>query len=137
MGRIMAIDYGAKRTGLAVTDPLKIIATALETVETETLIGYLIKYFEKEEVEQVVIGLPKQLNNTDSSNAPAVRKFLEIFKTKFPNKPIITVDERFTSSMAQQAMIMGGMKKKQRQVKGNVDKISAVLILQQFLDMKG
>lgn len=129
----MAIDYGLKRTGLAVTDPLQIIATALETVETITLIGYLKKYFQKEEVDNVVIGLPKQLNNTDSQIAPDVRKFIEKFKIAFPDKPIQTVDERFTSSLAQQAMIAGGMKKKDRLVKGNVDKISAVLILQSYM----
>ncbi len=133
MGRILAIDYGLKRTGLAVTDPLRIIATALDMVETPKLIEYLKNYFQKEEVEQVIIGLPKRLNNTDSEIAPAVRTFIETFKSKFPENPIQTVDERFTSSMAQQAMIAGGMKKKDRQVKGNVDKISAVLILQSYM----
>jgi len=133
MGRILAIDYGMKRTGLAVTDPLRIIATALDTVNTDDLIEYLKKYFQKEEVEKAIIGLPKRLNNTDSETAPAVRRFMEIFKAAFPEKPIQAVDERFTSSMAQQAMIAGGMKKKDRQVKGNVDKISAVLILQSYM----
>jgi putative holliday junction resolvase len=133
MGRILAIDYGMKRTGLAVTDPLRIIATALDMVETSKLIDYLKKYFQSEQVEKIIIGLPKRLNNTDSEIAPEVRKFIEKFKTTFPDKPIQTVDERFTSSMAQQAMIEGGMKKKDRQVKGNVDKISAVLILQSYM----
>jgi putative Holliday junction resolvase len=133
MGRILAIDYGIKRTGLAVTDPLRIIATALDTVNTTDLIDYLKKYFLKEEVEKAIIGLPKRLNNTDSETAPAVRKFMETFKTAFPEKPIQEVDERFTSSIAQKAMIAGGMKKKDRQVKGNVDKISAVLILQSYM----
>lgn len=133
MGRILAIDYGMKRTGLAVTDPLRIIATALDTVNTDDLIDYLKKYFQKEEVEKAIIGLPKRLNNTDSETAPAVRRFMETFKAAFPEKPIQAVDERFTSSMAQQAMIAGGMKKKDRQVKGNVDKISAVLILQSYM----
>jgi putative Holliday junction resolvase len=133
MGRILAIDYGIKRTGLAVTDPLRIIATALETVETSTLINYLKQYFQKEEVEKVIIGLPKRLDNTDSDTAPAVRKFVESFKGSFPQILIQTVDERFTSSMAKKAMIAGGMKKKDRQVKGNVDKISAVLILQSYM----
>jgi putative Holliday junction resolvase len=133
MGRILAIDYGIKRTGLAVTDPLRIIATALDTVNTSDLIDYLKKYFQKEEVEKAIIGLPKRLNNTDSETAPYVRKFIEAFQAAFPEKPIQTVDERFTSSMAQQAMIAGGMKKKDRQVKGNVDKISAVLILQSYM----
>lgn len=137
MGRILAIDYGTKRTGLAVTDPLRIIATALETVETTGLINFLAKYFQKETVDEVVIGMPKQMNNTDSEMAPAVRKFIELFSKTFPEKPIQTIDERFTSSIAQRAMITGGMKKKDRQVKGNVDKISATLILQDYLQMKG
>jgi putative holliday junction resolvase len=137
MGRLLAIDYGTKRTGLAVTDPLKIIATALETVETATLFAYLKNYFQRENVEEVVIGLPKKLNNTDSETAPAVRSFVEKFKVTFPSTPISTIDERFTSSIAQQAMLAGGMKKKDRQTKGNVDKISAVLILQDFLTMRG
>jgi putative holliday junction resolvase len=133
MGRILAIDFGMKRTGLAVTDPLRIIATALDMVETPKLIDYLKKYFQSQDVEKVIIGLPKRLNNTDSEIAPEVRKFIEKFKSAFPDKTIQTVDERFTSSMAQQAMIAGGMKKKDRQVKGNVDKISAVLILQSYM----
>jgi putative holliday junction resolvase len=133
MGRILAIDYGLKRTGLAVTDPLRIIATALDTVETVVLIDYLKKYFQKEAVSKVVIGLPRQMDNTDSQIAPDVRKFVKTFENTFPDKVIQTVDERFTSKMAQQAMISGGMKKKDRQVKGNVDKISAVLILQSFM----
>lgn len=137
MGRFLAIDYGTKRTGLAVSDPLKIIATALETVETTSLLKYLTDYFKKEQVEAAVIGLPKKLNNTDSETAPAVRAFVEKFKSTFPNIPITTIDERFTSSIAQQTMIAGGMKKKDRQTKGNVDKISAVLILQDFLTLRG
>jgi putative holliday junction resolvase len=137
MGRILAIDFGTKRTGLAVTDPLRIIATALETVETANLLDSLKKYFQKEVVDEVVIGLPKRLDNTDSETAPAVRKFIEVFSKTFPDKPIHTIDERFTSSIAQRAMIDGGMKKKDRQVKGNVDKISAVLILQNYIQMKG
>lgn len=136
MGRILAIDYGTRRTGLAVTDPLRIIATALDTVETVDLIAYLTSYFKKETVNEVVIGLPKRLDNTDSETAPAVRKFIDAFKNTFPGKPIQTIDERFTSSIAQQAMIAGGMKKKDRQVKGNVDRISATLILQDYMQMK-
>jgi putative holliday junction resolvase len=136
MGRILAIDFGTKRTGLAVTDPLRIIATALETVETANLIDFLKKYFQKEAVDEVVIGLPKRLDNTDSETAPAVRKFIGLFSKTFPDKPIQTIDERFTSSIAQRAMIDGGMKKKDRQVKGNVDKISAVLILQSFMERR-
>ena len=136
MGRILAIDYGVKRTGLAVTDPLRIIATALDTVETSGLIEFLKKYFQKESVDEIVIGMPKQLNNQDSETAPAVRKFVEIFKNTFPEKPVSLADERFTSSMAQRVMIAGGMKKKDRQVKGNVDKISATIILQSYMESK-
>lgn len=136
MGRILAIDYGARRTGLAVTDPLRIIATALETVETADLVTYLHAYFKKETVDEVVIGLPKRLDNTDSDNAAGVRKFIEVFNATFPGKPIQTLDERFTSSIAQQAMILGGVKKKDRQVKGNVDRISATLILQDYMQLK-
>lgn len=134
MGRILAIDYGLKRTGLAVTDPQRIIATALDTVETTALMGFLKNYFQKEQVDEAVIGMPKQLNNQDSEIAPAVRNFVSLFETAFPGKPIQAVDERFTSSLAHQAMILGGMKKKDRQQKGNVDKISATLILQTYLD---
>ncbi len=136
MGRILAIDYGLKRTGIAVTDPLQIIATALETVETSTLISFLKNYFQKERVDEVVIGMPKKLNNLDSDTAPEIRKFIELFKKNFTSMAIKEVDERFTSSMAQHAMITGGMKKKDRQVKGNVDKISATLILQSYMQSK-
>ncbi|MBS1489795.1 MAG: Holliday junction resolvase RuvX [Bacteroidetes bacterium] len=136
MPRIIAIDYGTKRTGLAVTDPLQIIATALDTVDSAQLIPYLKSYFEKEAVSEAVIGMPKKLDNTDSSNAAAVRSFIAQFKKTFSQMPLHEADERFTSSMAQQAMIIGGMKKKDRQVKGHVDKISAVLILQDFLQAK-
>ena len=136
MGRILAIDYGTKRTGIAVTDPLRIIATALDTIETGALIDFLKKYFVAERVDEVVIGMPKQLNNQDSETAPAVRKFIEIFKNTFPEKPISLIDERFTSSMAQRVMIDGGMKKKDRQIKGNVDKISATIILQSYMESR-
>ena len=133
MGRILAIDYGLKRTGLAVTDPLKIIATALDTVPTTELISYLEKYFSKEEVDEVVIGLPKNLNNQDTDSTPFVRKFIKTFENKFPKRKIFTHDERFTSAMAQQAMIAGGMSKKNRQNKGTVDQIAAVIILQEAM----
>jgi putative Holliday junction resolvase len=136
MGRILAIDYGLKRTGLAVTDPLRIIATALDTVETVKLMGYLKNYFFREPVDEVVIGLPKTTDNKDSSIAPQVRKFIDHFKATFPDKPISPVDERFTTRMAQQAMIEAGVKKKDRQVKGNVDRVSATIILQFFLNSR-
>ena len=134
MGRVLAIDYGMKRTGIAVTDPLRIIATPLETVLTQTLLSFLKGYTAREEVDEFVIGMPRTLKNEDSEIAPHVRKFIVAMKAAFPTKEIHEVDERFTSSMAQRAMIEGGMKKKDRQVKGNADKISATLILQSFLD---
>lgn len=133
MPRILAIDYGAKRTGLAVTDPLKIIASALETVPSETLIAYLKKYMVSEEVEAFVVGMPKNLDGSDTDGTVYVKRLLEELKTHFPAIPTHMVDERYTSKMAVQAMIAGGMKKKDRQVKGNIDKISAVIILQGFM----
>jgi putative holliday junction resolvase len=136
LGRILAIDYGKKRTGLAVTDSLRIIATALETVDTSALTGYLKAYLQKEAVDEFVIGMPKTMRNEDSETAPLVRKFIAELKAAFPGKPVHEVDERFTSSIAQQTMISGGMKKKDRQVKGNVDKISAVIILQSFMESR-
>jgi putative holliday junction resolvase len=134
MGRILAIDYGLKRTGIAVTDPLRIIATPLETVATANLFQFLVSYLQKENVDEFVVGMPKTLSNEDSEIAPVVRKFVENLRLKFPEKHVHLADERFTSSMAMQAMIDGGMKKKDRQVKSNVDKISATLILQSFID---
>jgi putative holliday junction resolvase len=133
MGRILAVDYGLKRTGLAVTDPLRIIATALDTVPTIDLLKYLTTYLQKESVDEFVVGMPKTLMNQDSEIAPQVRAFIEVLKKTFPDKPIHLADERFTSRMAMRTMIDGGMKKKDRQVKGNVDKISATIILQSFL----
>jgi putative Holliday junction resolvase len=134
MGRILAIDYGQKRTGLAVTDPLRIIATPLETVPSFELLTFLKSYLQKETVDEFVIGMPKTLMNEDSEIAPLVRKFIEVLKKTFPDKPVHLADERFTSSMAQRALIEGGMKKKNRQVKGNVDKVSAAIILQSFME---
>lgn len=134
MGRVMAIDYGTKRTGIAVTDPNRIIATPLETVASHELIKFIQTYSQKEMVDEFVVGMPKTLSNEDSEIAPLVRKFVENLKKTFPDKPVHLADERFTSAMALQAMIDGGMKKKDRQVKGNVDKISATIILQAFLD---
>lgn len=133
MPRILAIDYGAKRTGLAVSDPLKIIASALETVPSQTLIDYLKKYTQSEEVEAFVVGMPKSLDGTDTHGTVYVNRLIEELKIHFPAMPVHLVDERFTSKMAVQTMIAGGMKKKDRQVKGNVDKISAVIILQSFM----
>jgi putative holliday junction resolvase len=134
MGRLLAIDYGKKRTGIAVTDPLRIIATPLDTVVTADLLTFLKGYLQREPVDAFVVGMPKTLKNEDSEIAPLVRLFVEELKKTFPDKPVHLADERFTSSMAMRAMIDGGMKKKDRQVKGNVDKISATIILQSFLE---
>lgn len=136
MGRVMAIDYGTKRTGIAVTDVLRIIATPLETVLTAELMTFLKNYVGREAVDEFVVGMPKTLKNEDSEIAPLVRRFVEELGTVFPDKKIHLADERFTSSMAMRAMIEGGMKKKDRQIKGNVDKISATIILQSFLERR-
>lgn len=133
MGRVLAIDYGKKRTGLAVTDPLKIIATALDTVATPDLLKYLKDYTMKETVEQIVLGLPVNLNSQDTNITAAVRVFADTLKANFANIPVHFYDERFTSKMALQSMIDAGTKKKDRREKGNLDKISAVIILQSFL----
>lgn len=133
MGRVVAIDYGMKRTGVAVTDPLQIIATPLETVDSAVLLNYLKVYCAKESVETFVVGMPKTLLNEDSAIAPLVRKFVEELKTAIPEIPIRLMDERFTSAIAGRAMIEGGMKKKDRRNKSNVDRISATIILQDFL----
>lgn len=135
MPRILAIDYGAKRTGLAVTDPSKIIASALETVLTDKLLEYLKKYTQTEAVEAFVVGMPKNLNGTSTDGTAYVERFVIELKNIFPETPIHLHDERFTSKMAVQTMIAGGMKKKDRQIKGNVDKISAVIILQSFMEL--
>lgn len=135
MSRIIAIDLGTKRTGLAVTDSLRIIATALETVPTAELFVYLKKYFAKENVEIIVVGMPKNLKNEDTDTTVMVRKFIEKLTLTFPTMKIATMDERFTSSMALDAMIAGGMKKKDRREKGNVDKISATFILQSYMEV--
>lgn len=134
MSRILAIDYGGKRTGLAVTDPLQIIATALETVPSSEVISYLKRYLQKEQVESFVVGMPKRLDNTDTNGTILVNRFLVVLKKEFPDMPIHLIDERFTSRMALDAMLAGGMKKKDRRNKANVDKISAVIILQSYLE---
>lgn len=133
MGRLLAIDYGMKRSGIAVSDPLQIIATALETVPSESLIGFLEGYLKKEAVETIVVGMPRRLNNAPSEVAQEVIKLIVRLNEKFPDLPIREFGERHTSIAAQQAMITGGMKKKDRREKGNVDQISAVLILQEFM----
>lgn len=134
MGRILAIDYGKKRTGLAVTDPLRITANPLLTIETKGLINWLQTYFEKEKVDIVVIGHPTQMNGEESESMNYIRPFIGYFKKQFPTIPITMYDERFTSVLAHQAMIAGGMKKKDRQDKAIVDKIAACIILEGYLD---
>jgi len=136
VGRILAIDYGKKRAGLAVTDPLQMIANGLTTIHPEELMKFLADYFQKESVETIVVGYPKQMNNQDSEAVEYIKPFLKKLRKQFPNIPVEIEDERFTSKMAQQTMIEGGMKKKQRQNKKNVDRISATIILQSYLERK-
>lgn len=133
MSRILSIDYGLKRTGLAVTDPLKIIATGLTTVESKNLIPFLKDYFNKEEVELIIIGAPKNWDETDTHATPLVEKIIKELHKNFPSVPVKKVDERFTSKMASKAMIEMGMKKKQRQDKKLVDEIAATIMLQEYL----
>jgi len=133
MGRILAIDYGTKRTGIAVTDELQIIASGLTTVETNSLIAFLTDYVKKESVEKIIVGLPKQMNNTASESEVHILSFLKKLNKTLPDIPVVRVDERFTSKMAFQSMIDSGLKKKQRQNKALVDEISATLILQSYL----
>ena len=134
MGRIIAIDYGRKRTGIAVTDPLQIIANGLTTVQTAQLMTFLTDYIGKESVERVVIGLPKQMNNAYSENMANITPFVNRFKKLFPAIPIEYVDERFTSVLAHRAMVDSGLKKKDRQNKALVDEISATIILQSYME---
>ena len=130
MSRILAIDYGKKRTGIAVTDILQMIANGLTTVATTELMDFVLKYVEKEPVERIIVGHPKQMNNEDSENMKRIIPFVNQLKKKLPNIPVELVDERFTSVLAHQAMLDGGLKKKARQNKALVDEISATLLLQ-------
>lgn len=136
MSRILAIDYGKKRTGIAVTDPAQIIANGLVTVNTQELISFLNNYFKTEQVEKVIIGMPISLQNKPTDATPLVEKFIKLFKNKFPAIPIIPVDERFTSKMALQTMHDAGLKKMARQNKSLIDKISATILLQSFMESK-
>jgi len=136
MGRILAIDYGRKRTGLAVTDILRITANPLLTIETKDVLEWLSDYFSKEQVDEVVIGHPTQMNGEESESMNYIRPFMGQFKKLFPDKPITMYDERFTSVLAHRAMIAGGMKKKDRQDKAVVDKIAACIILEDYLESK-
>ena len=133
MPRILSIDYGLKRTGLAVTDPLQIIATGLTTVESKQLIPFLKDYFAKEEVELIIIGEPKNWDDTDTHATPLVEKIIKQLEKNFPKMPIKRVDERYTSKMAKDAMLEMGLKKMQRRNKKLVDEIAATILLQEYL----
>jgi putative holliday junction resolvase len=136
MGRILAMDYGKKRIGLAVSDPNQIIANKLATVATHTIWNFLKTYFQNEQVDEVVVGYPLQMNNTASEAVVYINPFIIKFKDRYPNIPIVVADERFTSKMAFQAMIDGGIKKMNRRKKEMVDAISATIILQSYLEQK-
>ncbi|MBD3582623.1 Holliday junction resolvase RuvX [Flavobacterium selenitireducens] len=135
-GRILAIDYGIKRTGVAVTDEMQIIASGLTTVASETAITFLEAYFSKETVVKVLIGEPRQMDGTPSESTSIIEKFVETFKKAFPEMELVRVDERFTSKMAFQAMLASGLKKKQRQDKALLDEISAAIMLRDYLSRK-
>ena len=136
MGRILAIDYGKKRTGIAVSDPLQIIANGLTTVKTSEIFDFLSDYLQKEEVSAIVVGLPKQMSGEMSENMQRVEVFVNKLKQIYSSVPIEYFDERFSSKMAHQAMIDGGLKKKDRQNKALVDEISATIILQGYMESK-
>lgn len=136
MGRILALDYGTKRTGLAVTDELQLIASGLTTVETPNLLDFLKQYFEKETVSTVVIGEPKQRDGNHAKIESEIQTFIAKFQALFPQYSIERVDERFTSKLAFQTLLYSGLKKKQRQNKALLDEVSATIILQTYLDRK-
>ena len=136
MGRIICIDYGGKRTGLAVTDPLQIIATSLTTIPSAELVPFLKKYFLQEEVELILIGEPVNLDGTDTHATPLVKQAVKQLQKAFPQMPVQMVDERYTSRLASAAMVEMGMKKKDRQKKGNIDQIAAAIMLQAYLQSK-
>lgn len=133
MGRMLAIDFGLKRSGIAVTDPLRIIATPLVTIATDQLESWIDQYFNAESVDTLVIGKPTRLDQSPTHTTVPVQEFEKKMRVKYPDLKIVLVDERFTSKIAQQTMIMGGMKKKDRRNKSNVDKISAAIILQSYM----
>jgi len=136
MGRIIALDYGNKRTGIAVTDPLRIIASGLTTVDTQTLFDFLKKYISTEEVEKIIIGEPFNLDGSKTDSTAAVQHCIRRLKNTFPTIPIETVNEQFSSKMATRAMVEMGMKKKDRQKKGMIDEIAATMMLQEYLERK-
>jgi len=134
MARIICIDYGSKRTGIAVTDPLQIIATALTTIESKELINFLKDYFLREQVELILIGMPLNLDDSPTHGTPLVQATIKLLQKHFPTIPVRTVDERYSSKFASQAMVQMGMKKKDRQVKGNIDQVAATMLLQEYLN---
>lgn len=136
MSRIVAIDYGRKRTGIAVTDPMQLIANGLTTVPTHELLAFIGNYVSKEPVERFIVGLPRQMNYEVSENMNGIESFVSSLKKNFPNVPIEYVDERFTSVLAHRTMLDAGLKKKTRQNKALVDEISATIILQTYLESK-
>lgn len=136
MGRILSVDYGKKRTGIAVSDTLQLVANGLTTVETPHLFDFVKNYLAKEPVDIIVVGKPKQLDNTASENMARIIPFFNRLKKAFPSVQIVYYDERFTSVLAHQAMITGGMKKSQRRNKGKVDEISAVIILEDYMESR-
>lgn len=136
MGRILAIDYGTKRTGIAVTDVLRIVPGALTTVATNELAGFLDDYFSKEPVDIIVVGLPKNMNGEDSASMKFIRPFIRQLSSKYPEKEIVMYDERFTSVLAHQAILQSGIGKMARRNKALVDEISAAIILQSYMDSR-
>lgn len=134
MGRLLAIDYGRKRTGVAVSDPLQLIANGLATVPTHQLLTYILDYVAREPVERILVGLPKQMNNEASESMAYIEPFVRSLKKRLPEVPVEYVDERFTSVLAHRAMLDGGLKKKDRQNKALVDEISATIILQSYME---
>jgi len=137
MSRIMAIDYGGKRTGIAVTDPLQIIATGLTTISSPDLIPFLKKYIKEEQVELILVGLPKNWDESDTHGTPLAKKAIAAIKKEFPQIPVKDVDERYTSKMAKDAMLQMGLKKKDRRDKKLVDEIAATILLQEYLQSLG
>lgn len=136
MARVIGIDFGLKRVGLAVTDPMQLIASGLRTVPADAVFSYLASYMQRESVECFVVGLPRQLNDQPSESEPYILAFIEALKKRFPEVPIRRVDERFTSKIALRSTIEGGLKKKKRGDKALLDEISATLILQSYLEQK-
>lgn len=136
MGKAIAIDFGLKRSGIAITDDLQLFAFPHETIDSKSLMAYLELVVPKESVDTIVLGEPKRMDNSDTHITENVRLLHEALLAKFPELAVVLIDERFTSKMAVQAMIAGGMKKKDRQVKGNIDKVSAAIVLQSYLSAK-